>query len=884
MTTRVVNASSGPYTTITAAANAVANGDMIRVDTDRLGSTSGSAGWTGQDLSHLSSHANVTLVNNTLSTARLAVTLAPSSGVGITANSNLIIGSNDGSFRGFSFTLASGAGQVLSVDYGRSCTAYDTSFLGTTASSVGVRVSAYSSDAFFTGVRCTLQGAGPVDNYANTGALQLTRSGGSTGKTRVTLDHCILQGGCVVECADSQSVTTITRSTLKNAFYGVLLTAMGSLTLKYNTFYGISRWAIDGIGLQACTLVAYRNVFDNAAGNYAANARAGSTVSFRGNWFSSMVVPSAYTAWTNNGYASVSGTPGTGDFHTATDPGFTNKTGRDYTPTSTSELINKGWDTGDSTDAADNPAVKGSSADAGPYEWQAVDCAVDAEASTWVDASHVDVRFVAGDAYPDQTSAEVVANWSIVCGSDPSLAISTVEWKTQTRCRLTLSKAAASEIGATFTPTDVATNYGGACTGEATLTSPAVVGNCGIALVAQNTGTSIHVGFESAGGGTATPDHTSATNPAKWSVSGSVTGAFVIDDIVHSGLNCLLEIRPYVKPGEIVSVDSSLVETDQDGFCAMPGFGQFTSVFGGLRELSLDNASTMRVQFVDGGPDTAPDETSAEKAESWALIPLDSPAITVLSVEKIADFTCLLNLSRPIVGGETITVNVGEADPIMTVGGGSVEDPIELTLDVGEGNCGIESVEQTGYKTFRVTFVAVAPWGAKPDQTSAETESKWAVTVSGVPATVASATKASNYVYDVVLADHPAGGSIVAFDTSAIETDQSGHCDVPATGQVVANAYDLSMAGVVQIDRTHALVSFVKEPGVGDVTLDETTTEAAANWTAESPMDANLEVAAVAMAGDLLATVTFNRVILGGQVVMVSAPGVLTSNGGHADA
>jgi len=309
---------------------------------------------------------NLTLQN--LAGSNIALPVTPIGG--INPGNGSTIGSDNG--YGFRFYNASGTGGAVfyatHTGYAtKTVTAYDTVFDGAATNAAGFVVGAYTWNIVLNTKRCTFTGY----NSLNAG-LMYSRAGGSTGVANVTADYCDFSGGTPIYSSDAAGVLTVTRSTIRNGTDGANLYVMSQASFRFNRFYNITNWAIDPGGTSVVNLSVYRNTFDNAgAGNLRGTARAGSTLNVRGNWFRTMIVPLAYTTWTNNGYFTlVSGTPGTGDFATLSDPGFVNQAGRDYRLLDSSSLIGKGWDTGDLTDAAGLPAVVNGAADAGAYENQ----------------------------------------------------------------------------------------------------------------------------------------------------------------------------------------------------------------------------------------------------------------------------------------------------------------------------------------------------------------------------------------------------------------------------------------------------------------------------------------------------------------------------------
>lgn len=321
------------------------------------------------------------IFENASATTQIALPMNGSSGTCIHMNrTGCKLGTGNG--KGFRVYRASGTGGVcLDVGSGSTgyssitCYIYDSLVDGAFANQGGLAQYAYTwnstlyvSNAAFTGY-----------NLSNPG-IYITRAGASTGVNTFVGDYLDLYSGLLVHVNDSGNCNfTLTRSNVRNAATGIYITGVGgggSVNLRHNKLYGITA----GYGVRdlntnntAYSLNMYRNTFDSSTRCFTFAAAKNTRYRVRGNWFSSMQVPAAPTAWTNNGYAALAaGSPDVTDFLTDADPGFVNKAGADYSLLETSVLIDAGWDAGDSTDAAGNPAVVGAGPDCGAYEFQCV--------------------------------------------------------------------------------------------------------------------------------------------------------------------------------------------------------------------------------------------------------------------------------------------------------------------------------------------------------------------------------------------------------------------------------------------------------------------------------------------------------------------------------
>ena len=477
--------------------------------------------------------------------------------------------------------------------------------------------------------------------------------------------------------------------------------------------------------------------------------------------------------------------------------------------------------------------------------------------------------------YVRESSAVVAANWLATGGASPVHPASVARYGAPNSQVYELTFADAFPGGtvlsldAHLVETDL---YGGHVSNPGTLAvvSPAI--DCGIASVAQpDLPDGVVVTFAAVGAGPQRPDQTSAETIGNWGVAGDAGPLALVSAAQVSPLVYQLLFDRTLAPGEVLLLDTSAITTDWFGACNAPTTGGLTSVWGGIATASFDDTTHLRVTLNAATADTLPVEAEALDAANWGIS--GTGALSVLSVTGAgAEYVALL--SRPTTALEHVTVDLLD---IATVGGGFVGSPAAMTIVALAPDAGVASVVQTGYKTFRVTF---APYlgTAHPLEASAVNAANWAVTTGAGDAEIAAITRFDADRYDVELADHPPGGGAVVFNAWYVRTDQLGYCNHPATGGRNAGAYDCNPASAARVDAKSVAVTFAKEDGAGAPVLDAATANVAANWEVASPTDVLLEVVSAELdATKLIAVVGFNRSILGGQAVTVSAPRVRTT-------
>jgi hypothetical protein len=578
---KTVNSGGGAtYTSLTQAFSAanLANSDEIHI--------TGGSSYTGQDLSHWASHSSVKLLNYTGGT----VTITTATGTSVSVGASAQIGDNSG--HGFmTFGLAGSpdaSGAVLYVAMGKSLTTWDCSYVAP-YQKAGCRIEGYTSDGSVTATRCTFKGYSSAPNGpGSSSCVDLAVSGGSTGKPIITATECVFEdvggsaGTGINASGGSRATATIDRCTFKNLSWGIYIYSAATIDVRDSEFYSMVHWAVQHADSGNPTVRIYACTMDcSGDGCYGQNVGVSkSGVDVRGNWFSTMRVQQGAGNWDYNGYGTLAdGTPGAHDYDTAADPGFTNKAGHDYSLTWTSELINKcgAWTSATGADRAGNGRVRGSSQDGGAFEYQYTDCTLNSY--EWVNATTLDVTLIStgGTNYPNQTSAQEPTNWPIDFPTDPTIQVSSatrVGGAGSLTYRLVFNKAFPGLAHFNIdTDALILTDPLGGYVTPPPLAVVALAADCGIGDINQIDYKTFRVTFVASGGGGAMPDETSATDPDNW--SGDVEGDPVtIVSVTRFGdFNYDVTLAEHPAGAQTLTLDSSLVETDQGGHCDDPGTG-----------------------------------------------------------------------------------------------------------------------------------------------------------------------------------------------------------------------------------------------------------------------------------------------------------------------
>jgi len=299
--------------------------------------------------------------------------------------------------------------------------------------------------------------------------------------------------------------------------------------------------------------------------------------------------------------------------------------------------------------------------------------------------------------------------------------------------------------------------------------------DCGIASLDQPGAASIRVTFVASPAGPQIPLQASAETEGNWAVAGDagplalVTAARVAD-LVYD-----LTFDRSIEPGETVGVDSSLVATDSGGLCDDPGVDVLVSVWGGLLSATLDDAQTLRLTYIDGGPNTAPVEADAiDVAKVVVTGALGGLAAT--AIVKASDFVYVATLARPTAPGEACTVDLTAGGVVATIGGGEVAVPGVLPFAGVQWSGGVaKRAEAITPTEIRVEFDD-ASWYSWPSLASAGRAASWTVRLQGgavVP--VAAAREESRYVYILTTAI-PMSNRLFEVVTDAVLSAHGGTC------------------------------------------------------------------------------------------------------------
>ena len=753
---------------------------------DRIVFEAGAAlSYVGQTLSKPAT-ANIQWINQ----RGANITLTPANNTSFAPGSGWIVGEAAGSGFGFDITLTAGnspgaSGGVVYIASAKSCTFYDSTITGTSLGANAIRVEGGASAAACVLRRCTVKeyAASPNNPAAGEWGVALVVNGGGA-VCSVDAKDCTFYGdgasggvGIYAQVA-GRSRATIERCTFRTQSWGIYLTGADAtgVNVRYSQFYAHNHYGIEHAAATDPPLVVQRCIFaNNTLGDYLPNGAKGG-VNVDSCYFEAMEVQVGAT-WAKNHYDAVIGAPGGTDVNTliaAAD--FANFAGNDFEIGGASALINVGNDAGgDGLDAAGVTAVRGTSADVGPYEYQGVDVDVDEPSSSFIDQVTVDVVFVdsfGGTAIVTQVSAENVANWDVV-SADPTLAVTGSARQSDTTYRLTLNHAAPGGTWNEFSPLGVVTNYGGVVNGSATLLAP--VTDCGIASLAQTGASTVRVTFVASGGGAQIPLQASAETEGNWAVAGDAGPLALVTAARVSDLVYDLTLDRSIEPGETVGVDSSLVATDSGGLCDDPGVDVLVSVWGGLLSATMDDAETLRLTYIDGGPNTAPVEADAvDVAKVVVQGALGGLAATV--IVKASTFVYVATLSRPTAPGEACTVDLTAGGVVATIGGGEVAAPGDLPFVGVQWDGGVaKRAEAITPTEIRVEFDD-ASWYSWPSLASAGRAASWTVQLQGgavVP--VAAAREESRYVYILTTAT-PMSNRLFEVVTDAVLSAHGGTC------------------------------------------------------------------------------------------------------------
>ena len=195
----------------------------------------------------------------------------------------------------------------------------------------------------------------------------------------------------------------------------------------------------------------------------------------------------------------------------------------------------------------------------------------------------IDVTFApdSGVAYPEQTSAETLANWSASSTGGACSLISATHTADPNVYRLTFNRDLNFET-VTITVENgrehaMVSNLGGDCVSPLGQVDAVIPDNdCGQISIAQPASTrrTLRVTFAAAHRGTASPDVTSAQTAANWDITTNVAdggGNPYFIAAMHA-----VKVSTYVYdvtvsrdliPGEAVTVDTTAIATNTGGHC-----------------------------------------------------------------------------------------------------------------------------------------------------------------------------------------------------------------------------------------------------------------------------------------------------------------------------
>lgn len=213
---------------------------------------------------------------------------------------------------------------------------------------------------------------------------------------------------------------------------------------------------------------------------------------------------------------------------------------------------------------------------------------------------------------------------------------------------------------------------------------------------------------------------------------------------------------------------------------------------------------------------------------------------------------------------------------------------------MGVNDCGIATIVQTGHRVARVTF---APDGGAAKPTIADATDHTKYTTYSVPSStlaVQTASRVSDYVYDLLFDGELVGGSAYTINTSAIATDLGGYCDSPEVGSFTAASYNATVNAVSFPAPRTIDVEFGKEAGAGTPLPLEYYAEIAASYVVTSALS-SAGLFTGGRTGGLLEVLTatvvqatypakyrlvVSRAILPGEEIAVATHNLPTTRGG----
>ena len=386
-------------------------------------------------------------------------------------------------------------------------------------------------------------------------------------------------------------------------------------------------------------------------------------------------------------------------------------------------------------------------------------------------AFHVDVTFVPyyGAAYPDQASAENIANWSISALTDSTLALATSTRQGgvgSLTYRLTFNHPPPAGTPIIITATSVATNLtGGSCRSPGTFLTAVPRWDCGIVSAVAASSKTVTVTFAAQAGGTAKPLQASAETAGNWTLTTTQPGLAISTVARVSDYVYLVTLSANWNGTQVSTLSAASVATDQGGLC---GFALGRS------------PNYIDVVFAPYYGVAYPLDADLNNLAKWGLTCAGDPSLAITSVTTgwtVGTLYCRVAFNHTPIGAISLTLDGHLIRTNRT--GGTCQSPGTIVTTTPAQSCYPSTAQEILPQTIRVTFLPVYGTTAKPTQASAEVAGNWTLT-GDAGLTILSSTRVSDYVYDLALSRPATGLAVLLLDTSAIATTEGGHCNSPS--------------------------------------------------------------------------------------------------------
>jgi len=197
---------------------------------------------------------------------------------------------------------------------------------------------------------------------------------------------------------------------------------------------------------------------------------------------------------------------------------------------------------------------------------------------------------------------------------------------------------------------------------------------------------------------------------------------------------------------------------------------QFVQTDSGIDSITVEDAETVLVEFVDDGAPTVPVQASAENVANLGLT--GDYDIDVATSTRVSDFSYRMTLSRPTVLAEALTL---DTSAVATAGGGHCDTPGTLGfVGVQYPNALLHYAVARSSRRVEV-HLDTAPWYSPVARGSATNPLRWVVRLKGGGAEIAieSVQRISATVYELQLADD-LSSTLFEVVGDAVLTDDGG--------------------------------------------------------------------------------------------------------------